>query len=64
MYGFGGFRLPSAGGMVLEGPEQPKEKNQEPEDNDGRENCWWCEEQTETRILFTSSYQVCPKCQK
>lgn len=65
MFGFNFFKLPYADPIVdLEGPQQPKDKGLEPESNEGRDVCWWCDEKIETKLLFTSSYQECPKCLK
>lgn len=40
-----------------------KEK-EEPKDNDGREECFWCGTKTVKKCLLTSSYDECPNCGK
>lgn len=34
----------------------------EPPNNDGRDFCWWCGEETKTIQGITSQYNVCGKC--
>jgi len=37
---------------------------QEPKNNDGREECFWCGGKTDTRQGFSSTWNICPKCKK
>lgn len=39
-------------------------KKEEPDDNDGRETCFWCGKKTIKKELFTSSYDICDSCGK
>lgn len=41
-----------------------KEKLEAPDDNDGREVCYWCGSDTVRKQLFTSKYDFCERCQK
>lgn len=36
--------------------------NTPPPNNDGRDFCWWCGEETKTIQSITSQYNVCVKC--
>lgn len=51
---------------ILLAPEMnsPLFKVNVPENNDGREECFWCGKKTVKKQLLTSSYDICEDCEK
>lgn len=37
---------------------------EEPKNNDGRSQCFWCREDTIKKLGLFSTYDICPKCKK
>ena len=44
--------------------EQRYVKEDEPKNNSGRSNCYWCGKPTEKRKLLTSIIDICPECER
>jgi hypothetical protein len=64
--GIFGYIQPSVcdGSRRLRRPGSGTPENPEPENNDGRETCWWCSGKTHKVQGFTAEYDICPKCEK